>query len=61
MLEALAATGLRSIRYYKEIPEVRSILCNDVSEDAVQAIRRNVEFCGLDPTTQVVPNHGDAK
>lgn len=61
VLEALAATGLRSIRYFNEIPEVRSIICNDMSEDAVQSIRRNVEFCGIDPATQVIPNHGDAK
>lgn len=60
VLEALAASGLRSLRYYREIDTVRSILCNDFSPDAVASIRRNVEFAGLDANTQIVPHHGDA-
>eukprot|EP00055_Hartaetosiga_balthica_P008921 m.34384 g.34384 ORF g.34384 m.34384 type:complete len:593 (+) comp6527_c0_seq2:70-1848(+) len=60
ILEALAASGLRSIRYYKEIPTVSHIICNDFSEEAVESIKRNVEFNNLDQTTQVKPNHGDA-
>ena len=41
-LEALAATGLRSIRYAKEIPLLRSIVANDLSHGAVQAMERNL-------------------
>lgn len=60
VLEALAASGLRSVRYYKEIPTVRSVLCNDFSADAVSSIRRNVEYNGLDAVSQVIPHEGDA-
>ena len=42
ILEALSATGLRSIRYAKEIPLLGSILANDLSHSAVQAMRRNL-------------------
>lgn len=41
-LEALAATGLRSIRYAKEIPLLGSVIANDLSATAVQALRRNL-------------------
>eukprot|EP00056_Hartaetosiga_gracilis_P003252 m.61377 g.61377 ORF g.61377 m.61377 type:complete len:552 (-) comp11386_c1_seq1:821-2476(-) len=60
ILEALAASGLRSIRYYKEIDTVSHVICNDFSEEAVKNIQRNVEFNHLDTSTQVKPNHGDA-
>ena len=83
ILEALAASGLRSIRYFKEIPVCRPgvhvcaapmcdtvlwagqfqnvdhIVVNDLSEDAVASIRRNVTFNGLDPA-KVIPHQGDA-
>ncbi|WWC70346.1 N2,N2-dimethylguanosine tRNA methyltransferase [Kwoniella pini CBS 10737] len=47
ILEALAATGLRSIRYAKEIPNVKFVLANDLSPSACEAMRRNVEFNGV--------------
>ena len=42
VLDALAATGLRSIRYAKEIPGVRKVVANDVDEAAAAACGRNV-------------------
>jgi tRNA (guanine26-N2/guanine27-N2)-dimethyltransferase len=60
ILEALSATGLRAVRYFKEIDGVQRIVANDYSEDAVDTIRHNVVFNGLDPATQVVPNQDDA-
>ncbi|KDN36662.1 TRM-domain-containing protein [Tilletiaria anomala UBC 951] len=42
ILEALAATGLRSIRYAKEIDNIRFILANDLSAPAIETMRRNV-------------------
>ncbi|CAD6900441.1 unnamed protein product [Tilletia controversa] len=42
VLEALAATGLRSIRYAKEIPNLRWVLANDLSSSAVAAMKRNL-------------------
>lgn len=42
ILEALSATGLRSIRYAREIPLLRYVMANDLSSTAVDAMRRNV-------------------
>lgn len=44
ILEALSATGLRAIRYYKEISNVRYIIANDMDSDAVECIVRNCAF-----------------
>ncbi|KAF7294912.1 tRNA (guanine(26)-N(2))-dimethyltransferase [Mycena indigotica] len=70
ILEALSATGLRSIRYAKEIPYVSQVIANDLSPAAAQAIKRNVEINGLtipDPLPEKTPrpveikvNEGDA-
>jgi len=51
--------GLRSIRYWKELYGVKSILVNDIEEEAVESIWRNLSHNGID-TTRVVPNKGDA-
>eukprot|EP00615_Pteridomonas_danica_P000021 CAMPEP_0114354728 /NCGR_PEP_ID=MMETSP0101-20121206/19699_1 /TAXON_ID=38822 ORGANISM="Pteridomonas danica, Strain PT" /NCGR_SAMPLE_ID=MMETSP0101 /ASSEMBLY_ACC=CAM_ASM_000211 /LENGTH=563 /DNA_ID=CAMNT_0001496345 /DNA_START=19 /DNA_END=1710 /DNA_ORIENTATION=- len=59
ILDALAATGLRSIRYFKEIPGVKQVLVNDLDPAAVEAAKRNVEFNGL-TLDQVSPSQGDA-
>lgn len=58
IIEALSASGLRAIRYAKEIPKVRSVLANDFSPSAVESIKRNVEFNEV--SSLVKPNHGDA-
>lgn len=42
VLEALSATGLRSIRYAREIPSLRYVVANDLSSTAVDAMKRNV-------------------
>ncbi|KAI0647130.1 N2,N2-dimethylguanosine tRNA methyltransferase [Trametes meyenii] len=44
ILEALSATGLRSIRYAHEIPLVKYVIANDLSPAAVEAMRRNIEL-----------------
>lgn len=58
ILEALSATGLRSIRYAKEIPGIKQIIANDLSEQAVADIKRNVEDNQV--LDIVTPNHDDA-
>lgn len=50
ILDALAATALRSIRYAKEIPGVKQVVVNDLDEAAVQAAQRNVDFNQVDPS-----------
>jgi tRNA (guanine26-N2/guanine27-N2)-dimethyltransferase len=58
-MEALSATGLRSIRYAKEIPNVDLIIANDLDPDAVELIRKNVEE-NLGENAKVKPNNADA-
>jgi tRNA (guanine26-N2/guanine27-N2)-dimethyltransferase len=59
VLEALSATGLRSIRYINEVPGIKTLLVNDLEEAAVEAIQRNIEFNG-ESAKRCVSNHGDA-
>ena len=59
VLEALSATGLRSIRFIKEVPGIKTLVVNDLEEAAVEAIRRNVEFNG-EAASRCLPNQGDA-
>lgn len=58
IMEALAATGLRSIRFAKEIPNVAKIIANDLSKDAVESITKNAIFNNV--ADKVSGNHGDA-
>lgn len=44
MLEALSATGLRSIRYAKEVPGIKQIIANDLSSAAVKSIEENIKL-----------------
>uniref|UniRef100_A0A1B0FAT7 tRNA (guanine(26)-N(2))-dimethyltransferase n=1 Tax=Glossina morsitans morsitans TaxID=37546 RepID=A0A1B0FAT7_GLOMM len=58
ILEALSATGLRSIRYAKEIAGVKEIIANDLSKQAVEAIRDNVQHNKVEHLIEV--SHADA-
>lgn len=58
ILEALSATGLRSIRYAKEIPGVKEIIANDISLKAVNDIKNNVNLNKVEHL--VSPSHQDA-
>ena len=61
ILEGLSATGLRAVRFAKEIDGVAEVVANDFDAKAVDAIRRNVEYNGLPVDGGVVrANHGDA-
>lgn len=57
IMEALAASGLRSLRYWKEIPGIRHILINDWEEEAVQRAKENILRNGLEHV--LVPSHND--
>eukprot|EP01103_Thecamoeba_quadrilineata_P004722 TRINITY_DN1452_c0_g1_i3.p1 TRINITY_DN1452_c0_g1~~TRINITY_DN1452_c0_g1_i3.p1 ORF type:complete len:486 (-),score=74.43 TRINITY_DN1452_c0_g1_i3:267-1724(-) len=59
ILEGLSATGLRSVRYFKEIPGITRIYANDIDASAVEAIKRNIEVNNIS-LESIVPNHGDA-
>lgn len=59
VLDALTASGLRALRYVKEVEEVASVVANDLSPEAVAALRENVRRNGL--TEEVIqPSTGDA-
>ena len=42
IFEALAASGLRSLRYWKEVPGVRTVVVNDLDPVAIDMARENV-------------------
>ncbi|RXG71732.1 putative tRNA (guanine(26)-N(2))-dimethyltransferase [Armadillidium vulgare] len=43
VLEALAASGLRSIRYAKEVGGIKEIIANDISKQAIECLKSNLE------------------
>ncbi|KAI4169095.1 MAG: hypothetical protein LQ343_005958 [Gyalolechia ehrenbergii] len=59
ILDALSATGLRALRYAKEIPHVTSVTANDISAPATTSIKLNAEYNGL--VEKIHPTTGDAK
>ena len=61
ILEGLAASGLRSIRYAKEIDGVKNIVANDLDPSVVESMKRNIEFNGEDVVRKITPSVGDAR
>lgn len=59
VLEGLAASGLRSIRFAREVPGLRSVVANDASARAVALIRRNVQLNEVAHLVQ--PSQADAR
>ncbi|KAL9102208.1 MAG: hypothetical protein Q9163_002614 [Psora crenata] len=61
ILDALSATGLRALRYGKEVPIATHITANDLSGSATASIKLNVEHNGLaekiQPSTSDAINH----
>ncbi|XP_015604849.1 probable tRNA (guanine(26)-N(2))-dimethyltransferase isoform X2 [Cephus cinctus] len=58
VLEALSATGLRSIRYAKEIPGIKQITANDISAKAVDSIKKNIQHNEVEDL--ITASHDDA-
>ncbi|KAL8947230.1 MAG: hypothetical protein Q9222_006466 [Ikaeria aurantiellina] len=59
ILDALSATGLRALRYAREIPQVTSVTANDLSPSATASIRLNAMY--NDVSGKVQATTGDAK
>ncbi|GAB0490816.1 hypothetical protein MMPV_002054 [Pyropia vietnamensis] len=59
VLEGLAASGLRSLRYHLEVPGLSTVTANDMDPAAVATITRNVAHNGVSPRV-VVPSCADA-
>ncbi|KAK2737993.1 RNA methyltransferase tRNA(m5U54)methyltransferase [Onygenales sp. PD_40] len=58
ILDALSATGLRALRYAKEIPTTTRVVANDLSPDAIASMHLNISH--NDVADIVHPNKGDA-
>ncbi|XP_065220362.1 tRNA (guanine(26)-N(2))-dimethyltransferase isoform X1 [Planococcus citri] len=56
VLEALSASGLRSLRYALEVPNVKKILANDFSRAAVEAMNKNIKENHVDDIVEA-QNH----
>uniref|UniRef100_H0XN43 tRNA (guanine(26)-N(2))-dimethyltransferase n=1 Tax=Otolemur garnettii TaxID=30611 RepID=H0XN43_OTOGA len=59
VLEGLAASGLRSIRFAREVPGLRSVVANDASARAMDLMHRNVQL--NDVAHLVQPSQADAR
>ncbi|XP_066449801.1 tRNA (guanine(26)-N(2))-dimethyltransferase isoform X2 [Eleutherodactylus coqui] len=59
VLEGLAASGLRSVRFACEVPGLQSIVANDFSASAVELIKRNIRFNGVEHL--VTASYSDAR
>lgn len=59
MLEALAASGLRSVRFAREVPGLGAIVASDCSPRAAALMARNVALNGVGDL--VTPRLADAR
>uniref|UniRef100_A0A8C3ULV9 tRNA (guanine(26)-N(2))-dimethyltransferase n=1 Tax=Catharus ustulatus TaxID=91951 RepID=A0A8C3ULV9_CATUS len=59
VLEALAASGLRSVRFAREVPGLGAVLASDLSPRAAALMARNVALNGVGDT--VTPRLADAR
>lgn len=61
ILEGLAASGLRSIRYALEVEGTGRVDANDLDSDAVEAMKRNIQYNGPEAEQRLRPLQGDAR
>lgn len=61
VLEALSASGLRALRYAREVDGIGKVVALDNDEDAVEACRRNIKFNGSVAGEKVESHLTDAR
>eukprot|EP01018_Ginkgo_biloba_P003229 Gb_38019 [translate_table: standard] len=61
VLEALAASGLRALRYVREVEGVGSVVAVDNDKVAVEACKRNIKLNGSVAASKVEPQLADAR
>ncbi|KAJ7567567.1 hypothetical protein O6H91_02G153100 [Diphasiastrum complanatum] len=61
VLEALAASGLRALRYAREVEGVASVVALDNDTVAVEACARNIKLNGTLAASKVQARHADAR
>ncbi|KAL3457641.1 S-adenosyl-L-methionine-dependent methyltransferase [Aspergillus heterothallicus] len=59
ILDALSASGLRALRYASEIPFVTRVVANDLSSQAIESMKQNIEYNRLENC--ILTNNGDAR
>ncbi|QHN83762.1 probable tRNA (guanine(26)-N(2))-dimethyltransferase 2 isoform X2 [Arachis ipaensis] len=61
VLEALSASGLRSLRYAREVEGIGQVVALDNDIVSVEACRRNIKFNGSVAISKVESHHVDAR
>ncbi|CAA7399353.1 unnamed protein product [Spirodela intermedia] len=61
VLEALAASGLRSLRYAREVEGIGKIVALDIDKASIEACRKNIQFNGSLATSKVEAHQADAR
>ncbi|PKA57074.1 putative tRNA (guanine(26)-N(2))-dimethyltransferase 2 [Apostasia shenzhenica] len=61
VLEALAASGLRALRYAREVDGIGPVVAVDNDEASVKSCKRNIRFNGSIACSKVEAYHGDAR
>ncbi|PSC68820.1 putative tRNA (guanine(26)-N(2))-dimethyltransferase 2 isoform B [Micractinium conductrix] len=61
VLEGLAASGLRAIRYATELEGVWEVVANDLDPSVVESMKRNIAFNGGVAAEKVTTSVGDAR
>ncbi|KAM3392169.1 hypothetical protein ACQJBY_013359 [Aegilops geniculata] len=61
VLEALAASGLRAIRYALEVDGIGEVIALDNNEVAIESCKRNIYHNGIHASSKVVPHLADAR
>ncbi|KAF5195976.1 tRNA (guanine(26)-N(2))-dimethyltransferase [Thalictrum thalictroides] len=61
VLEALAASGLRALRYAREVEEISQVIALDNDKVSVEACKRNIKFNGSVACSKVEAHLADAR
>ncbi|XP_044964308.1 probable tRNA (guanine(26)-N(2))-dimethyltransferase 1 [Hordeum vulgare subsp. vulgare] len=61
VLEALAASGLRAIRYALEVDGIGEVIALDNNDVAIESCKRNIYHNGILASSKVVPHLADAR
>eukprot|EP00262_Sarcandra_glabra_P005380 TRINITY_DN1689_c0_g1_i1.p1 TRINITY_DN1689_c0_g1~~TRINITY_DN1689_c0_g1_i1.p1 ORF type:complete len:595 (-),score=118.04 TRINITY_DN1689_c0_g1_i1:82-1866(-) len=61
VLEALAASGLRALRYSREVEGIGQVIAIDNDKASIEACKRNIKFNGSVACSKVEPHLADAR
>ncbi|KAJ3669970.1 hypothetical protein LUZ60_010294 [Juncus effusus] len=61
VLEALAASGLRALRYAREIEGIQKVVALDIEQASVEACKKNIRFNGSVAQAKVEAHQADSR